>query len=764
MGQIVSSAAKPKRCNANQLSQVPTPAAGEHILVSSDNSMNADGQGNFDCYIVGDGTTAATALELKKINPTDSTPTADSELPISSGGLYELLYGKNSVDNIVIERGGSVNFDAITLSQAGDFIEIVLKPKYGEANSAYSYAAVGNSNISNGLQLGVGVDGCELKDANNVWIVNPNNSEGRYTRTSDILTARIELFQSSSVLTIKNAGGTTIFTKTHNALTSFRFDCFANLKFSTYYWSGTIYSLKAKSGANEYTLNNINLVNAEPTKTTINRTQLAGKFDEIDEQIEDVANDVETNTQAINDLNVAINSMGNINDVADVVFNSFGTITLPNDSEKTFRVKSINGIVYNSKTMNMADLLMPKSGTLTVNGVTITIDGNKVSVSGTATAGCFVSFSDLQSYVSADAAAAAITFPSLPAINIALSLIDSVTGTYNCYFRYNDNTWGPLLTSNANIGNVNASDVSKLAAFGMYVISGTTYSGEFYLGLFKQEDSRRNKTNLINAVASTEIITKTGVYNGFRTWLYEGTANIEEIAAATNQATTNGKKIAWFGDSLSELKNLPHLVEERVAQKVYDCSQAGAPLTYSSEDYQDTGFMSLCSQIAAQDFSPLITAINKQYTDGLINATRRDAKLANANTLAAIDFSSLDKIVVFAGTNDLSVAALTIQNLKSGLTSALQTLFGAYPNLNLYGVLPVYRSDALVVHPNGLTLPQINEAIAEVYDEFNIPYIDFYHKSGINANNYTYWLSDGLHQTDAGDLMMADKLSQWLLS
>lgn len=68
MGQIVSSAAKPKRCNANQLSQVPTPAAGEYILVSSDNSMNAAGQGNFDCYIEGDGTKAATALELKKVN------------------------------------------------------------------------------------------------------------------------------------------------------------------------------------------------------------------------------------------------------------------------------------------------------------------------------------------------------------------------------------------------------------------------------------------------------------------------------------------------------------------------------------------------------------------------------------------------------------------------------------------------------------------------------------------------------------------------
>ena len=67
MGQIVGGSAKTKRCNIRQLSQLGTPAAGEHILVSSDNSMNAAGQGNFDCYIVGDGATAATALELKYI-------------------------------------------------------------------------------------------------------------------------------------------------------------------------------------------------------------------------------------------------------------------------------------------------------------------------------------------------------------------------------------------------------------------------------------------------------------------------------------------------------------------------------------------------------------------------------------------------------------------------------------------------------------------------------------------------------------------------
>ena len=67
MGQIIGVAAKPKRCNLNKLSQLGTPAAGEYILVSSDNSMNAAGQGNFDCYIEGDGSKAATELPLQYI-------------------------------------------------------------------------------------------------------------------------------------------------------------------------------------------------------------------------------------------------------------------------------------------------------------------------------------------------------------------------------------------------------------------------------------------------------------------------------------------------------------------------------------------------------------------------------------------------------------------------------------------------------------------------------------------------------------------------
>ena len=115
MGQIVGGAAKPKRCNLNKLSQLGTPAAGEHILVSSDNSMNAAGQGNFDCYIVGDGTTDATALKLKSVETLIgifdiSEYHATGDVLAKYADLSAALDGGNNIPQSLRKGGMSVKF------------------------------------------------------------------------------------------------------------------------------------------------------------------------------------------------------------------------------------------------------------------------------------------------------------------------------------------------------------------------------------------------------------------------------------------------------------------------------------------------------------------------------------------------------------------------------------------------------------------------------------------------------------------------------
>ena len=129
MGQIVSSAAKPKRCNLRSLSSFGIPAVGEHILVSSDNSMNAAGQGNFDVYVVGDGTTAATALPLNKLNDglELGNSTADLDFADNDGNVLVRfengnLKTKNFNSNEVTKTGSGSAGDLDICDDAGNII------------------------------------------------------------------------------------------------------------------------------------------------------------------------------------------------------------------------------------------------------------------------------------------------------------------------------------------------------------------------------------------------------------------------------------------------------------------------------------------------------------------------------------------------------------------------------------------------------------------------------------------------------------------
>lgn len=106
MGQIIGSAAKTKRCNLQSLSSFGTPAAGEYILVSSDNSMNEAGQGNFDCYIVGHGNNPLTSLALKNLRDVihiyDAVNSSTKPSGMTSAG-----YWLNTSTNILYVFDGS---------------------------------------------------------------------------------------------------------------------------------------------------------------------------------------------------------------------------------------------------------------------------------------------------------------------------------------------------------------------------------------------------------------------------------------------------------------------------------------------------------------------------------------------------------------------------------------------------------------------------------------------------------------------------------
>ena len=119
MGQIIGRAAKPDACNLRSLSSYGIPAAGQHILVSTDNSAMQNGQGIFDAYVVGDGKTAATALLLKKITPVKVTDINWADLAISDESGAIIMYLSDG--HIVTKNFNSANSLKLKDDTTNDF-------------------------------------------------------------------------------------------------------------------------------------------------------------------------------------------------------------------------------------------------------------------------------------------------------------------------------------------------------------------------------------------------------------------------------------------------------------------------------------------------------------------------------------------------------------------------------------------------------------------------------------------------------------------
>ena len=229
----------------------------------------------------------------------------------------------------------------------------------------------------------------------------------------------------------------------------------------------------------------------------------------------------------------------------------------------------------------------------------------------------------------------------------------------------------------------------------------------------------------------------------------------EKIPLCQNQFS-----YAWFGDSISQF-GIPENVERKLGSSILDCSFAGAPLTYSTEQYQGTGFMTIASCIKSGDYAPIENALQLQSDAGVDIST----KLINLQHIKDANWNAVSHFVVMAGTNDLSFSGATIENIKAGLRQAFQDVISAYPHITIYFVSPPYRGNINSAAGNGLNLLEINEAIEEVCKEFNFPFLDFFHNCGVNQYNKAYYLdAQELHPNANGLALWSSKLANWLKS
>lgn len=194
MGQIVSTAAKPKRCNKNQLSQLGVLAAGVYVLVSSDNSMNAAGQGNFDSFIMGDGVNAATALPLNNIDALTKvngrTPLYDTSLSFVDDegfSIVDFLDGhiqtKNFKSKDLVEIiNAATKYKGKKISILGDSISTFGVPDSRNQNGTYCYSYYPTETCRYSQSGNVTIDGTTYSsiqfDVENTWWMQVINKLG----------------------------------------------------------------------------------------------------------------------------------------------------------------------------------------------------------------------------------------------------------------------------------------------------------------------------------------------------------------------------------------------------------------------------------------------------------------------------------------------------------------------------------------------------------------------------------------------------------
>lgn len=287
--------------------------------------------------------------------------------------------------------------------------------------------------------------------------------------------------------------------------------------------------------------------------------------------------------------------------------------------------------------------------------------------------------------------------------------------------------------------------------------------------------------NYVNAPTTNSsglLVVFTGKTNGYQTYqifsqFKNGRTYIRnqrgtewgEWSEMTNlkESTLGVNKIAWFGDSISALKDLPSKCANLIGCDIVNCAIPGAVMvqnTESNKQYTAVGFYNLMNCLKSGDYSSVDEAYNTFVADD--PSWKYAAHIANYKNL---EWNNITTVVVFYGTNDYYHGVITIEEYKRKIEEAFINLMGKYPTIQIYAITPIWRADGNEKNKQNLVLYDYVQAIIDVCAKLNITCYNLYNNSGINI--YTkdkLLISDGLHLTDSGAKILSEKLSKFFLS
>lgn len=207
---------------------------------------------------------------------------------------------------------------------------------------------------------------------------------------------------------------------------------------------------------------------------------------------------------------------------------------------------------------------------------------------------------------------------------------------------------------------------------------------------------------------------------------------------------------------------------------------------YQQNAYSLLDIYSLIKASCQQSFADVIAACK------VIKETQRDDNTAIINRLVAIDWSQVDAITIFAGTNDwytansLGAPGSNDANKTLGAINEIIRLFlTEYPQVKVFWFTPIIRwvsgfnvgtnpptiddtkfSDNYSVEGNG-TLKDESAAIIQEVTKNHIPVCDMYNNFGWNKYNCKLYFAgtDGTHpRTYDGVTYLAKKISEFIVA
>lgn len=266
-----------------------------------------------------------------------------------------------------------------------------------------------------------------------------------------------------------------------------------------------------------------------------------------------------------------------------------------------------------------------------------------------------------------------------------------------------------------------------------------------------------------------------------------GTTNLDFIAydgANSVYATTGKVTVKYFAKQKSHRENA-------VVVCMGDSITGNYPTTTVPDDYPDyiakqTGMyvsnggfggcrMSLHTSATQAPFSfcTLVDAIvsgdwSSQDTQAASSNNNISHVYDHIQNLKDVDWASVDYLTVFYGTNDWTaqVPIDNPENLKDTSTYigafryGYEKLMGAYPNIKVIAVTPMYRYDSGWDTESqtygGKYIYDFGNALIDVCKEYHIPFIDMYYESGVNSYNRTNYIEDGTHPSENGIINLAN--------